>query len=700
MQRNRHMKESLFGLLVFVLSLPMWADAGARAPGALLTSIADIRALSLEDASLKHRVRVRGIVTHFDEQRGAGLIIHDGRRGQYVQQAASGIPGWRLLRLGDVIEVEGETKRGGYAPNVHAQAIRVLARGPMPAAAVVPYSALLTGRHDCDYVQLVGTVQRAWDHGPGRTLFAEIAAEGGIVRASFWGYAPADIAWLVGAEVRLVGNAGTLQDEAGQLRGVSMLVNRTRDVTVLKPAAPPFSLPAQSLGTLYRHRSSSEPFGRSRVSGVVTAYVPGRRLTVKDNASGHDFSSTAHVLYIQDRTGVARVETDQPTAVSPGDRIDVAGFPHITPGKPVLQHAVFRVVGSEAYPDPVVLPTPLILTPDRDASLVSLRARLLGVVASGARRVLVLEVGEGLVHATLHGLPRQVALDRITPGSVVTVTGVYAYQHGSPPSFRLFLRSPGDVVVVQAAPWWTLGHTAVLGAMLIAVGGATGVWVWTSGRRRRQRFQAILDERTRVARELHDTLEQGLAGIALQLEAVTGTLGSATDRARRPLDLARQMLRYSLEEARRSVLDLRSQALETADLAGALADMAAGMASTAGVTADVRIVGEPRRLDAEREHHLLRIGLEAVTNALKHARPGRIDIELRFTATTVDLVVRDDGCGMASGEASAPVGQFGLRGIRERVDKLGGALRIDSGHESGTTLAVTVPFRSDRWRIA
>jgi len=97
--------------------------------------------------------------------------------------------------------------------------------------------------------------------------------------------------------------------------------------------------------------------------------------------------------------------------------------------------------------------------------------------------------------------------------------------------------------------------------------------VRTTANRKRQQYQAVLNERSRVGRELHDTLEQGLAGIALQLEAVAGSLETSPEAARRSLDVARQMLRYSEEEARRSVADLRSQALESRDLAGALTDV-------------------------------------------------------------------------------------------------------------------------------
>jgi signal transduction histidine kinase len=214
-----------------------------------------------------------------------------------------------------------------------------------------------------------------------------------------------------------------------------------------------------------------------------------------------------------------------------------------------------------------------------------------------------------------------------------------------------------------------------------------------TGAKERQQYQAILTERNRLARELHDTLEQGLAGITLQLEAVAGSLEGSPRTARQSLDVARQMLRYSLEEARRSVMDLRSQALESSDLAGALADMARQMTQRTQTRAEVRVEGAPRPLDASQEHHLLRIGLEALTNALRHGGPRRIEILLRFGPAATELVVRDDGHGFSRDEGEAPGGHFGLLGIRERVDKLGGILQIDSRPGEGTRLAVTAPLR-------
>jgi signal transduction histidine kinase len=229
---------------------------------------------------------------------------------------------------------------------------------------------------------------------------------------------------------------------------------------------------------------------------------------------------------------------------------------------------------------------------------------------------------------------------------------------------------------------------------------ATAVWMRMAARRRRQQYQAVLTERNRVARELHDTLEQGLAGIGLQLEAVGGSLPAPSEQAQQALDVARRMLQYSQEEARRSVMDLRAQALESRDLAGALTELVEERARSAGVIARVAVEGVPRRLDASHEHHLLRIGLEALTNALKHSGARQIDLRLRFDPQHVELSIRDDGCGIAEAAYEGTAGHFGLLGIRERAGKMGAVLQLGGADGAGTLLTVTVPTQPSGGRAA
>ena len=664
----------------------------------MLTRIKAIRSLSQDEGARGYPVRVGGTVTHIDELRSNGLMIHDGEFGQFVLWPPSaGVSPWPRLRAGDLVQVEGRTTRGGFAPNVLSSTIRIVGRAPLPRPRKVPYSALLTGRHDCDYIELEGVVHRTWLAGDSQPMFADVAIEEGVVRAAFWDYTARDLERFTDARVRLRGNVGTLFGPTEQLRGVSLFAGRTSDVTILESPPDPFALPTRSIRSMYNYSSAGEVNRRIRIRGVVTGHIPGRPVEVSDFSSEALFRYVRHVLYVRDGTAGARIESEQDARVQPGDVVEVAGFPAVTPGKPILKNAVFRVVGREEEPAPVAVSTPTGLAPENDAELVRMNAQLLSVLTSPIERVLVLKTGETVFEAGIDELQAGEALDVLRPGSFVSVVGVYSYQWGPPPSFRLFLRSPADIDVIAAAPWWTLRHTAVMVAMLLTAGCVGLFWAKADAKRKRQEYQVVLSERIRVARELHDTLEQGLAGIGLQLEAVAGSL-QEPDTARQSLDVARQMLRYSIEETRRSVMDLRSQALERSDLTGALTNLARHMTTGTATTAEVHVEGEPHRLDAAQEHHLLRIGLEGLANALKHASARRIDIELRFRGHETDLVVRDDGCGLGQRGNGGPEGHFGLQGVRERVDKLGGRLRIDSEPGEGTRLVVTVPIRQSPLR--
>jgi signal transduction histidine kinase len=665
----------------------------------LLTRIEDIRALSQDDGARGYPVRIRGTVTHFDEILRATLFVHDGAFGQFVLPPSkpAGVGSWVDLKAGDLVEIEGRTVRGGFAPNVEPSRVRKLGRGLMPPGRSIAYSAMLTGRYDCDYVETVGVIQRAWlsSDPNSHVMFADVAIEDGVVRAAFWNYSSAaDLTRFIDARVQLRGNIGTIFGRTEQLRGVSLFVGRIEDVIVLEPPPDPFSLPARSIRNIYNYSSAGEVNRRIRVRGVVTARVSGAPVAMSDFTTSATFRYVVNVLYVKDATGAVRIETEQIPQVRPGDLVEAAGFPGVTPGKPILRNAVFKGAGPGSEPAPLTVDTGNVLTPDHDAELVRMQGQLLSVLTGPSERVLVLRVGDTVFDAGLDISHANEGVDDIRPGSVLSVTGVYSYQGGPPPSFRLFLRSPGDVRVLAAAPWWTLRHTGVMVAILALAACVAAFWMRAIAGRKRQQYQAVLNERTRVARELHDTVEQGLAGIALQLEAVSGSFQTAPEAARQSLDVARQMLRYSLEETRRSVMDLRSQALETRDLAGALENLARQMTINTRAEAHVRVSGVRHRLDAAEEHHLLRIGLEALTNALKHGGATRIDIELRFAPDGTNLTVTDNGQGLEAGNRATSGAHFGLQGVRERVDKLGGLLDIDSQPGEGTRLAVMVPFRA------
>ena len=200
-------------------------------------------------------------------------------------------------------------------------------------------------------------------------------------------------------------------------------------------------------------------------------------------------------------------------------------------------------------------------------------------------------------------------------------------------------------------------------------------------------------ERARLAREIHDTLAQGFVGIASQLDAVSMLIPTEPSPVRKYLDMARRMARHSLTEARRSVMDLRASALEGHDLAGAIQTSTRTWTAGSPVDVAVDVSGPATVLPEEMEQHLLRIAQEAVTNVLKHAAASRVVIQLHTEARRIRLRIRDNGRGFEQqGVFSSSGGHFGLIGMRERAERLGGELRLASQPGGGTEVEVTVPL--------
>lgn len=255
---------------------------------------------------------------------------------------------------------------------------------------------------------------------------------------------------------------------------------------------------------------------------------------------------------------------------------------------------------------------------------------------------------------------------------------------GAPPSQQSFAFEVLPKFYERA--WFRL----LCGAMVVAC-----AWAIYQLRLRqiRYRFALVLEERARLAREIHDTLAQGFVGISSQLDAVAMCMPDETAPARTFLDLARRMARHSLTEARRSVMDLRASALEGQNLAAALESGTRMWTAGSGVEVAVDISGTPGALPQEMEQHLLRIAQEAVANVLKHAAASKIWVKLHMEARKLYLGIKDNGHGFEETDAFASRGgHFGLLGMRERAERLGGELHLASHPGEGTEVEVKVPM--------
>jgi PAS domain S-box-containing protein len=206
------------------------------------------------------------------------------------------------------------------------------------------------------------------------------------------------------------------------------------------------------------------------------------------------------------------------------------------------------------------------------------------------------------------------------------------------------------------------------------------------------REAAVVAERNRMARDIHDTLAQGFTGVIVQLEAAAdakseGMVNEADEHVARASELARD----SLKEARRSVLALRPQALEEKDLCGAMEELIKKMTKGTGLRGEFALEGEPRSLPPIWGENLLRIGQEVLTNSLRHASASEFKARLSFDMDQVGLALHDNGSGF---NTAGKHDGFGLRGIRERVEGMGGRASIASSVGEGTTISITLPYPS------
>jgi len=250
------------------------------------------------------------------------------------------------------------------------------------------------------------------------------------------------------------------------------------------------------------------------------------------------------------------------------------------------------------------------------------------------------------------------------------VRGFIGIRHGERPSYR-----PEEIELAQA-----LAHQAMLAIQLNEFA-------------EQSRQAAILEERNRMARDIHDTLAQGFTGVIVQLEAAADAIDcSRRKEANEHLQRAAELARRSLSEARRSVHALRPEALQAGNFWHALQGIVKN--TTAGTALHTRfeLHGHLRDVPPIWQENLLHIGQEGLTNALKYAHARNFETRLTSDTKELRLELRDDGDGF---EVNARHDGFGLAGMRERVEQMGGSLKITSARGKGTKLVVTLPYNGE-----
>jgi len=266
---------------------------------------------------------------------------------------------------------------------------------------------------------------------------------------------------------------------------------------------------------------------------------------------------------------------------------------------------------------------------------------------------------------------------------------------GEATPFTIAAASIEDVNVVSPPPFWNRAHVLeVAGASLLVLFTFMILYV----RMERWRFALILDERTRMAHDLHDTLAQSFTGIAFQLQAIRNAIRAGAQNIEKQVSLALAMVSDSQEDARRSIAMLKPADLDTGNVLENLRQQGEALTHGGKIVFSISSKGDVDRIPEPMGKILLRIGHEAVTNALRHAQPKTIAISLEVTPKSVVLIVSDDGLGFAA--SGARTRGFGIRAMHARAHSYGGSLEILSSPEKGTAVEVRIPLRAKRTNLA
>ena len=697
------------------------AAAIGTGTAAELQPIAEVRSLPVAELATNPPIRIRGVVTLRDVN---SIVIQDDTAGIYVNfdfarkrgvWEGDGIPD--AVHVGDEIEIDGTIDPGGFSPPVLPREVRVLGSQPLPSARQTDPERFFSGADDSLLIEITGVVHGVEDADSDWRLNLETAGQPfvAIVTKSA---IPDDPQQLVDADVRLTGVPLSIFNTRGEFLQPLVMVGRPEWFTIVSPPPhPPFDCPPVAISSLARFRP--EPFRghRIRTQGVVIHTVPGQ------------------AVHLQDGAGGVRAATRSVEEFKPGDRIDVAGFIDRRGRVAGLTDGIFQKSHSGPPPNPTMITPDEIVAlntksiqsgvmarpGDYEGCLIRFPARLLEARVSNDGGLLVLSAGKTSVVAVAE-LTDFLSLRRLMPGSELEVTGIVAtdwkfdptqWPATIPDRMTLIVRSADDVRLVRSPSWWTPKLLGILLGGVATVLAGSLAWAWLLRRQvkvqaallaaemRSRRdaaveFDATLKERNRLAANLHDTLLQTLGGIGFQLDACEGSRSQDEAESKVHFDVARRMVNHATGELHNSVWAMRSLPIREQTFPEAIKTLAGRIGEGHAARIDVQTSGQLDDVPDFVAGNLLLIVQEAIYNALRHGRPKTITVQVSDHPPThsIRATVQDDGAGFSVGrQQGAEQGHFGLHGMRERAERLGGSLSIKSEPGSGTTVSIEVRRR-------
>lgn len=662
-------KKQLWGFSLCLMAGSLSAAAPETAK--TLRNVDAIRKLSYEEARMAPPVQIRVIVTSHLE---AGFDAQDNTGGMFFQLDEKDMP-----RLGESVEIWGNVTGGFYGPYVIVDQIKSNGQGGTPKQLYFRPDFIQTGLGDNRWMEIEGLlvdVNFSDEKREGEGLLVTGENELAIrFKNHHRNFELRKLNRMVGSWVKLRGTGAPLFNDSRQRIGSDIVCSSEMNLEFIEQQK---GIPAVTLNEIGRWDSRRTKPGLVQTSAIVTLVEGPNSLIVQAGEAG------------------ARVRTLRPHEVEAGQSLNFTGLPQTEGYFVGLRYAQIkdddeRKVSAEAIPDE----TPM------SRSQAMLLIELQGKLMERQGRLLSLQQGDQLIPVRLPaGIDPQTLP---TIGSEIEVTGVKlveADERGQVRSITVATRTMDDLRVLAVPSWWTPQRYLI--AISILVAGVLLILIWSLALKRRVQKQtaliesqlvsnAALEERNRIARELHDTLSQGFSGVGYQLASVKNHLKTDPARALEKLDTARQMVEHSLAEARDSLSGLRiPAAADSLNFPVTTISIARERCEEAELKLMVHHTLEAGEtiLEAETAYACHRILLEAVMNAIRHSGGDCVGFATGGTESELVFCISDNGHGFDP--AIKPAGHFGIQGMQERARQIDADLSVDSNDE-GTRLSLTLP---------
>lgn len=590
------------------------------------------------------------------------------------------------LQPGQTVAIRGVRFPGLYIGGIIPSKVDVLSAGPLPVPRLLTMRELATGQHHYELVEIEG-VGRSFELTGETTAKLRLNVDGGVLDVQF-DQAPENGDALIDASLRIRGlAAGAINDQRQLVYPYLRAVDGNAVSVIQPPPTAPFETTDTPFASLFDFARTGPASHRVKISGT---------------ALGPLIHGSAFIRY--GNRGV-RVVTTTPFTLKAGDSVEALGFPEMGEFSAMLTDASLRIQGpSQEVPAPVAPDQKQIDTGALDADLVTVEGMVIQHLESD--NVFIIRTSNETLRVLSHGWP----LPKIAPGSRARFTGIWLITEvrstsnsyrASPAGHELWLRSPEDVTQLSAPSWWNSRKLSIMLGIVAGAGLLLLIWAAILQRQvarqvkvieAKAQREAIIEERQRIAREFHDTLEQELAGLSIRLDAAAPRVSD--EKAKTLLEQLRRLLFRLQTDTRDFVWDLRDESQHSAPLDTSLGILIDHLQTTTSTPLEFTASGSFPAVPALAQHHLLRIAREAINNAIKYSAAKSIRVSLEHGPGTIHLKVEDDGTGFDLAERSKASGHFGLQGMRERVRKLGADLDIRTRAGAGTQVEVVLAIPS------